>query len=155
MAVRDKWILQVPTSDREIQHSWISCIGKNQISLLPSAHSIFSSSRLYIFFIYKYQLFLLCFAESRMYSQLPSVLQGSCEVCGDAAHHHNHYGAICCYSCRYSMISLMNTLKYEEKKIWDFFVLPIKSQKKNNTIKNYISISYTAHLSFLFCSGVY
>ena len=28
---------------------------------------------------------------------------GACSVCGDSAHHHQHYGAVCCYSCRYHL----------------------------------------------------
>ena len=31
---------------------------------------------------------------------LGGVASGRCAVCGDVAHHHQHYGAVCCYSCR-------------------------------------------------------
>ena len=39
-------------------------------------------------------------ARGAAFGELP--LTAECSVCGGPAHHHLHYGAVCCYSCRYS-----------------------------------------------------
>ena len=52
---------RIPTSEIKALHSRLSSPAKNQISLLPSAHSTFSSSRYTYSFTYKFIIYIYYF----------------------------------------------------------------------------------------------
>ena len=75
---------------------WTCVLSTPREWLHISAIQLFSISFLPVLSEYNKQVSSLCVSELHMAS-----LSNSCLVCGHPASPHHHYGAICCYSCRW------------------------------------------------------